>query len=40
MRPSKIITTLVWLTIGLLAVGGAAYVISYFLVDDSLHSSK
>jgi hypothetical protein len=34
MQPSRIITFLVWLAIGLLAIGSAAYVTSYFMIED------
>jgi hypothetical protein len=38
MQPSRIITFLVWLTIGLLTVGSAAYVTSYFMIEGSWRS--
>jgi hypothetical protein len=34
MQPLRILTFLVWLTIGLLAIGSATYVTSYFMIED------
>ena len=39
MRPRESSPFYVWLTIGLMSVGSAAYVISYFLIDDFLAPS-